>query len=200
VPLTLADRLTEFLDRAHFVHEWPLYPPPETWSPEGPRPRKTPTWMDAERRVHERWCPDRAGALPEPLVWLGSVRREILSQRLAHLEARGRTPRMCLYALSSLGEELAGSFAMARTYAAAEQWRVRGDQCIADRLGITDPMQRPGWRLVLHLIRTGHAVGVVALTHASISPHLHEHEAQLDLVGHNDGFVALATAETGGPR
>lgn len=200
MPLALADRLTEYLDRASYVYGWPLYPPPKAWSsPEQPRSRRPPAWMDTERR-YERWCPDRLGTLPDPLVRIRSVRREVLSQRLAFLEAYGRIPRVILYALSPFGEEPARSFAVIRTYAGAEQWRVRADQCIADRLSVMDPMQRPGWRLVLHLIHAGHADGVVALTYAAISQHVDEYEAQLHLVQHNGGFVALATSETGGPR
>jgi hypothetical protein len=200
MPLALADRLTEFLDRAAYVYRWPLYPPPETGSPERPRSRKAPEWMDAERRSEERWHPGRVRITPDQLVRLGTERGAVLDQRLTHLKAHGRTPRVCLYALTSLREQPAHSFAAARVYADGRGWRVSADRCIADRLGKTDPMHRPGWRWALHLVRTGHADGVVALTHAEISQHLDEYELQLDLMDHHGGFVALVTPEGAGVK
>ncbi|WP_435244257.1 hypothetical protein [Streptomyces sioyaensis] len=198
MPLALAEELTEFLNRAAYVYKWPLYPPPETWSPKRPRPRRAPDWMDAEQRSTELWHPDRLRITPDQLVLLGAERREVLNQRLAHLEAHGRTPRVCLYGLNPVGEQPARSFTAARAYTDGKGWRVGADRCIADRLRRTDPMHRPGWRWVLHLIRAGHADGVVALTHSDISLHLDEYELQLDRVGHHGGFVALVTPEAAG--
>ncbi|MEU9485989.1 hypothetical protein AB0D83_20385 [Streptomyces decoyicus] len=154
--------------------------------------------MDAEQRSAERWHPDRVRITPDQLVLLRAKRREILSQRLAQLEAHGRTPRVCLYGLNPVREQPARSFAAARAYTAGKGWRVGADRCIAPRPGKTDPMHRPGWRWVLHLIRAGHADGVVALTHSDISLHLDEYELQLDRVGHHGGFVALVTPEAAG--
>lgn len=196
MPPTLADRLTEFLDRAQHVYGWPLYPPPETRSPARPRPQRTPDWMDAERRLDEWWHPERVRVTPDPLVRVETARKRVLDQRLAYLEAHGRTPRVCLYALAPLREQPTRSFAAARTYADGKGWRVSADRCIPDRLSTTDPMHRPGWHWVLHLIRAGHTDGVVALTHTAISQHLDEYELNLDLLDLHGGFVALVTPET----
>ncbi|MFI2353732.1 hypothetical protein ACH5AG_03400 [Streptomyces anulatus] len=200
MPLALADRLTEYLDRAAYVYRWPLYPPPEPWSLEPARPRKAPAWMEAERRASLRWRTDEIRITPDPIVRLGVARREVLDHRLAHLEAHGRTPRVCLYSLNPLRERPAPSFTAPRAYATDEGWRIGADLCIADRLRKTDPMHRPGWRWVLHLVHAGHIDGVVALAHTDISPHLDEYELQLDLMAHYGGFVALVTPESAGAK
>lgn len=200
MPLALADRLTEYLDRAAYVYQWPLYPPPEPWSPEPARPRKEPAWMEAERRNSQLWRTDEVRIMPDPIVRLGIARREVLDHRLAHLEAHGRTPRVCLYSLNPLRERPTPTFAEPRAYAAGEGWRIGADHCIADRLRKTDPMHRPGWRWALHLVHAGHIDGVVALAHTDISPHLDEYEPQLDLMAHYGGFVALVTPENSGAK
>ncbi|MFD3909987.1 hypothetical protein [Streptomyces sp. NPDC058603] len=151
--------------------------------------------MDAERRLDEWRHPDRVRISPDPLIRLETARRRVLDQRLAYLEAHGRTPRVCLYALAPLREPTR-SFAAARTYANGKGWRVSANRCIADRLSTTEPMHRPGWRWALHLIRTGHADGVVALTHTAIGQHLDEYELILDLMDLHGGFVALVTPES----
>ncbi|MET8021312.1 hypothetical protein [Streptomyces decoyicus] len=154
--------------------------------------------MDVERRAAEQWHPDRVRITPDQLVLLRAERREILSQRLTQLEAHGRTPRVCLYGLNPVGAQPARSFAAARAYTDGKGWRVGADRCIADQLSKADPMHRPGWRWVLHLIRAGRVDGVVAQTHTDISQHLDEYELQLDRVGHHGGFVALVTPEAAG--
>ncbi|WP_370418983.1 recombinase family protein [Streptomyces sp. QH1-20] len=197
--LALVDRLTEFLDRAHFIFHCPLYPPSGTLSQGHPRGRNTATWLTRKQRFREEWGPERIGTLPDPLHRLHALRREVLCQRLAQLKAHGRIPRVCLYTHVPTGVARASSLDEARTYAASEQWRIKNDQCVADRLAAA-PIHRPGWRLVLRLIRAGDVDGVVVPTYDSISRHLDEYENQLGLVEHFGGFVALATPETGGPR
>ncbi|MFJ2217678.1 hypothetical protein ACIQVO_37370 [Streptomyces sp. NPDC101062] len=154
--------------------------------------------MDAERQLDEWWAPDRVRIRPDPLIRLGAARKRVADQRLACLETHGRTPRVCLYALAPPREQPARSFAAARTYAVGKGWRVSDDHCIPDRLSTTDPMHRPGWHTALHLIRSGHADGVVALTHTAISQHLGDYEFNLDLIDQHGGFIALVTPETTG--
>ncbi|MFD0551597.1 hypothetical protein ACFQ0X_22200 [Streptomyces rectiviolaceus] len=156
--------------------------------------------MDAERLTAERWHPDEVRITPDQIVRLGITRREALDQRLTHLSAHGRTPRVCLYALTPVRNQPPRSFAAARDYANDEGWRVCADHCIADGLPKTDPMHRPGWRWVLNLVRAGHVDGVVTLTHTEITQHLDEYELQLDLVDHHGGFVALVTPENVGAK
>jgi hypothetical protein len=196
MPLSLSDRLTEFLDRAQHVYGWPVHPPPETSSPGCLRSRKAADWMEAERRLDEWWHPDRVRVTPDPLVRLAAARKRVLDLRLAYLEAHGRTPCVCLYVLAPLRGRPVSSFAAVRTYADGNGWRVGADGCVTDRLSTTDPMCRPGWRWVLRMIRAGHADGVVVLTHTAISRRLDEYEISFDLMDLHGGFVALMTRET----
>lgn len=196
MPLALTDKLTEYLDRAAYVYQGPLYPPLEPWSPEPARPRRTPTWMEAERRASERWRTNEVRITPDPVLRLGIARREVLAHRLTHLNAHGRTPRVALYSLNPLRERPALAFAGPRAYATGEGWRIAADHCIADRIRKTDPMHRPGWRWALHLVHAGLVDGVVTEAHTDISPHLDEYELQLDLMAHHGGFVALVTSES----
>ncbi|MEU1484516.1 hypothetical protein [Streptomyces sp. NPDC005752] len=156
--------------------------------------------MEAERRSSERWRTHQVRITPDPIVRLGISRREVLDHRLMHLEAHGRTPRVCLYSLKSLRERQASTFTTSRYYASGEGWRVSAEHCIEDRLQKTDPMHRPGWRWVLHLVHAGHIDGVVVAAHTDISPHLDEYELQLDLMAHYGGFVALVTPESAGAK
>ncbi|MEV0577220.1 hypothetical protein [Streptomyces sp. NPDC050392] len=196
MPLPFAAKLTEYLDRAAYVYQWPLYPPLESWSPEPARPRKTPAWMEAERRASERWRTNEVRVTPHPILRLGIARREVLAHRLTHLNAHGRTPRVALYSLNPLRERSALTFAGPRAYATGEGWRIAADHCIADRIRKTDPMHRPGWRWALHLVHAGLVDGVVVAAQTDISPHLDEYELQLDLMAHYGGFVALVTSES----
>ncbi|MFD3514878.1 hypothetical protein [Streptomyces sp. NPDC058657] len=200
MPLPLADELTEFLDRAAFLFQCPLYPPPQTLAPV-PAPSQQSTtldWMDVERRSAERWNPQKVRIAPDHLVRTGIERREVLSRRLAQLEARGRTPRVCLYSVSQ--GRPAPSFAASRTYATDQEWRTGPERCITDRLSTVSPLHRPGWRWVLHLIRAGHADGVVALAHTAISQHVAEYRHSLRMVEQHGGFVALVTPESMRPE
>ncbi|MEV6424736.1 hypothetical protein [Streptomyces sp. NPDC051662] len=156
--------------------------------------------MDAERRLDEWWHPDRVRITPDPLVRLGTARKRVLNLRLAYLEAHGRIPRVCLYALAPLRGQPACSFAIAREYADGMGWRVSAEGCITDRLSTPAPIRRPGWTWALRMVRAGHADGVVALTHTAVSRHLAEYEFNLDLMDFYGGFVALVTPETAGTK
>lgn len=196
MPLALAAKLTEYLDRAAYVYQWPLYPRLEPWSPEPARPRRTPAWMEAERRASEQWRTNEVRITPDPILRLGIARREVLAHRLTNLNAHGRTPRVALYSLNPLRERPALTFAGPRAYATSKGWRIAADHCIADRIRKTDPMPRPGWHWALHLVHAGLVDGVVTAAHTDISPHLDEYELQLDLMAHHGGFVALVTSES----
>ncbi|WP_367435268.1 hypothetical protein [Streptomyces celluloflavus] len=97
--------------------------------------------MDAE--PYERWHPDRVRITPDRLVLLGAKRREILNQHLAHLEAHGRTPRVCLYTLNPVGEQPARSFAAARAHTDGKGWRVGAYRCMAEARSILTSDDEP---------------------------------------------------------
>lgn len=196
MPLALASKLTEYLDRAAYVYQWPLHPSLEPWSPEPARSHRTPAWMEADRQASERCRTNEVRITPDPILRLGIARREVLANRLTHLNAHGRTPRVALYSLNPLRERPALTFTGPRAYAIGEGWRIAADHCIADRIRKTDPMHRPGWRWALHLVHAGLIDGVVTAAHTDISPHLNEYELQLDLMAHHGGFVALVTSES----
>ncbi|MET7319551.1 hypothetical protein [Streptomyces sp. NPDC005549] len=148
--------------------------------------------MEAERLASLRWRTSEVRVTPDPVVKLGTARREVLNHRLAHLEAHGQTPRVCLYSLNPLQERPTLSVAAPRVY--AEGWRIGADH------RITDPMHRPDWRWVLYLVHAGHINGVAAPAHTDISPYLDEYELRLDLMAHYGGFVALVAPESAGAK
>lgn len=195
--MPLSAQLTEYLDRAAFFTQFPLHPPTET-SPIPARPagrgRKTPAWMDEEGSSRRRL--ERPDTLPDPLIRLGSVRRDVLAQRLNDLATRGRTPRVCLYTHAVGGQDQGATLTEVRAQVTAEGWKVKG-QDVVDRITAA-PAHRPGWRLILRLVRAGDVDGIVVTAYSNVSRHLDEYEEQLDRVEQLGGFVALATPETGG--
>ncbi|MBD2831800.1 hypothetical protein ID871_10090 [Streptomyces pratensis] len=144
--------------------------------------------MEAKRLASLRWRTSEVRVTPDPVVKLGTARREVLNHRLAHLEAHSQPLRVCLYSLNLLQERPAPSFAAPRVYASSEGWRICADH------RITDPMHRPDWRWVLYLVHAGHIDGVAAPAHTNISPHLDEYELQLALMAHYGGLLAPESA------
>jgi hypothetical protein len=157
-------------------------------------------WMDRERDFHARFHPDEIRVEADPLVWLMNDRRDVVDRCLARIEAAGRVPRVCIYLLAARGCEPAYSRDAARDYAFQQGWQINTLQVFTDRIGLTDPLLRPGWSAVRHQIRAGFVDGVVALTHSVISPHVDEYELRLALVEEHGGFVALVTPETAGTK
>ncbi|WP_185893260.1 recombinase family protein [Streptomyces sp. WAC08241] len=199
MPLPLSEQLTEYLNRAAFYAQIPLHPPagilstltrPAGWG------RKVPAWMEEERLSRSRWRLEPPGALPNPLVRLGSVRRDALAQRLSDLATHGRTPRVRLYSHAIGGRNQEATLAKVRVQVTAEGWKVKGPD-VVDRIAAA-PAHRPGWRLVLRLVRAGDIDGVVVPAYDDVSQHLDEYEEQLDRLDQLRGFLLLATPETGG--
>ncbi|MFJ6101829.1 hypothetical protein ACIQHY_12610 [Streptomyces sp. NPDC092359] len=191
--MSLAVEVAEFLDRVAFLTEPPLHPPVRRRAGRG---RRTPGWMETERRF--RPYPVHEYTLPDPLARLAAVRRDLLVHRLGFLDARCRTPRALLYVHAVTTAATAPDVAAARAYLAERRWRaVRED--IVDR-GDVPPRRRPGWRLALRLVRSGDADGIVLPAFDAISHHLDEYEDELTLAERAGGFLALARPETGGLR
>ncbi|MFE6459240.1 hypothetical protein ACFVP0_17510 [Streptomyces cinereoruber] len=199
VSLPLSEQLTEYLNRAAFCAQIPLHPPAEILSTpprSAGRGRKAPEWMEEERRSRSRWHLERPGTLPDPLIRLGSVRRDVLAQRLSDLATRGRTPRVCLYTHAVGGRVQEATLAKVRAQVTAEGWRIKSPD-VVDRIAAA-PAHRPGWRLVLRLVRAGDIDGVIVPAYDDVSQHLDEYEEQLDRLDQLRGFLLLATPETGG--
>jgi hypothetical protein len=150
-------------------------------------------WMDCERAFDEWLHPAKSRVEADRFVRLMRVRRELLHQRVAQLQARDRVPRVCLYVLSVGGCEPTHSPEAARAFASEQGWQV--GSCYTDRHDGTDPMARQGWGQALQQICAGYVDGVVVLTHSVISPDVDAYEQQVVWFEVNFGFLALVTAE-----
>ncbi|MGC5042466.1 hypothetical protein ACLQ16_04015 [Streptomyces albidoflavus] len=156
---------------------------------------KTQTWMDLERAVEARLHPDQVRVEPDPYGFLAAMRRGHIERTVARLRAKGRMPRVCLYALSVGGQEPRHSLNAAENYAVGQCWQVGVGQTYTDHRGATDPVTRPGWCSVREQVKAGYADGVVVVTASDISPHVDEYRQEIDWFGHHLGFIDLVISE-----
>ncbi|MFB6525224.1 hypothetical protein [Streptomyces sp. NPDC056399] len=192
--MRLAETLAERLDRAAYLYNVPLHPP----APASRQVRTTPSWMDAERNFRAQWWPERLGTLPDPFVRISAERRDALTRRLEEIEARGRIPRICLYAAGPSNPSQREALDAAQEFADARGWRMKGE-CSTDVYS-TVPADRAGWSEILDKIRGCFLDGVVLPAYDEISPYAGEYEVQLRRVDSVGGFVVLVSPETGGAR
>lgn len=157
-------------------------------------PHRGRDWMDQERAIDERLCPDKVRIEPDPLTRLMIARRATVERVVQQLRTNGRVPRVCLYALAVGGHVPTHSLNAARAFAEQQGWQM-GPEDYTDCHGTTGPMARPGWDQVRRRIRAGLVDGVVVLTHASISLRLDEYEGQLTWFDEHFGFIALVIPE-----
>ncbi len=158
-------------------------------------PHKSRNWMDQDRAVERRMSPGSIWVESDPYARLMIVRRTAAERRVQQIKARGRTPRVCLYLLAVGGQAPPRSLSAAQSLAEEQGWHV-ATKCYTDCPGATGPMPRPGWDTVRRQIRAGYVDGVVALTHASISPEFGAYEQQLTWFAEHFGFIALVTPES----
>ncbi len=158
--------------------------------------RKPTSWMDQERDLEEGLNPNRFRVRADAYGSLAAARRDNLEQIVARARARGRMPRVCLYALAFGGQEPQHSFNAAAACAVRQCWQVGAGQSYADHHGAGAPTARPGWCGVRRQILAGYADGVVVVTADVISSHVDEYRQELDWFEHR-GFVAVVIPETG---
>ncbi|GHF33414.1 hypothetical protein GCM10010218_13140 [Streptomyces mashuensis] len=151
--------------------------------------------MDWERVDEAGLDPDKIRVSADPYGPLAAARRENLERIVARLHAKGRMPRVCLYALSVGGQEPRHSLNAAAAYAVRQSWQVGVGQSYTDHQGPTDPVTRPGWCLVRQQIRAGYADGVVVVTHPVISPQVDEYRQEVDWFALHFGFIAVVVPE-----
>ncbi|MEV7090125.1 hypothetical protein AB0O07_30295 [Streptomyces sp. NPDC093085] len=161
--------------------------------------RRAPDWMDIEREYEARRNPDTVRVEPNPAARLAALRSDNLRQVVAQVRARGRTPRVCRYALSVGGHRPANSLAAVTAFAERRAWHVGEEQTFIDHQSTAAPQSRPGWCLVRRQIRAGYADGVVVTTTGVISPHLGPYEEELRWFELHRAFIAVVapTARTG---
>ncbi|MFG3255242.1 hypothetical protein [Streptomyces sp. NPDC048172] len=158
--------------------------------------------MDREYEFQQMFHPRSVGVRPDPGRCLMMRRRANLRQQLAMLRAKGRMPRVCLYALTTNPEAQppARSLEEARAFAVREGWQVGAEQIYIDHTGPTHPELRPGWAAVQRQFQSGFADGVVALTQAAITPHHDEYDQQLRWCADRYVFIALVHPESAAVR
>ncbi|MFI1201646.1 hypothetical protein ACH4VR_19705 [Streptomyces sp. NPDC020883] len=152
-------------------------------------------WMDRERAFGAGLHPDEIPVEADPYAPLESARRGNLERVAVRVQASGRVPRVCLYALSVGGQEPRHSLEAAAAFAVRESWQVGVGQSYTDHHGATDPLRRPGWCMVRQQIRAGYADGVVVITPFVISPHAIEYKQQLDWFAEHFGFIAVVAPD-----
>ncbi|MDT0616219.1 hypothetical protein [Streptomyces lancefieldiae] len=157
--------------------------------------RRTQTWTHRERVIDSQLHPDQIRVQPDPFAPLAGARREHLGRVVTQIQAKGRLPRVCLYALSVRGQEPQHSVRAAAAYAVRHSWQVVTRQPYTDRQGLAEPALRPGWRLVRQQIRAGYADGVVTVTPSVISSRVDEVRQEIDWFGQHFGFIALVVPE-----
>ncbi|MEE1797526.1 hypothetical protein PUR57_02300 [Streptomyces sp. JV176] len=148
--------------------------------------------MDVEREHDMMWNPDKVWVEPDPGPRLAALRCNNLQQVVAQVRARGRTPRVCRYALRIDGHWPSNSLDAATALAVRNAWQVGGrEQTFTDHQGTSSPELRTGWCLVRNQIRAGYADGVVVTTTGVISPRSDEYEAELHWFELRCAFVAV---------
>ncbi|QKZ20328.1 hypothetical protein [Streptomyces chartreusis] len=156
-------------------------------------------WMDRENDYERRFRPDAPRVSPDRDVQLMKVRREQMDRRIEAVRARGRVPRVVLYARTMNGLRPDRSLAAAREFVERMRWQLVRES-VTDALDATSPEGRHGWQQVKGLVKSGFADGVVALTRAAISPHPYDYEVELTWFAMHSGFVALVHAENVVPQ
>lgn len=154
--------------------------------------RQAFNWMDLERREDAELHPGQARVQPSLHGRLAALRSDTLRAVVAALRDRGRTPRVCLYALSIGGTRPSSSLEGATAFAVRNGWQVGGDQQIfTDHHGAPDPESRTGWELVRRQVRAGYADGVVVATTSVISSDPEEYERELRWFDLHRAFIAV---------
>ncbi|HBF84502.1 MAG TPA: hypothetical protein DD420_32615 [Streptomyces sp.] len=157
--------------------------------------RRTQSWMDRERADHARLYPHEVRIEVDPYGPIGATRRENLDRVVAQVRARGRNPRVCLYAPSFDGQVPRASLESAANYAERQSWQVGPQQFYTDPSGATAPQDRPGWSLVRQQVRAGFADGVVVITADVVSRQAARYREELDWFEEHHGFIALVVSE-----
>lgn len=152
-------------------------------------------WRGRESALQHSLYSDGVGVAPDPDIRLMNRRCATLGHRVAQLKARGRTPRVCLYALTADSQGPVPGLDKARALAVREGWQVGAEQVFVDDYGPSIPATRSGWVAVQRQVRSGFADGVVALTPSAIAPCREEYESQLRWFTEHFGFIALVHAE-----
>ncbi|MDJ1136288.1 hypothetical protein [Streptomyces iconiensis] len=162
----------------------------------GAHSRLAAEWMDRESPFGQRLVPQAMGVGPDPGLCAMKRRCSNLARQVAVLREKGRTPRVCLYALTAhTGEVPTRSLGEVRAFAVREGWLVGARQIITDRTGPARPTVRSGWSRVRRNVRSGYADGVVALAQSAITPRRDEYESQLQWFEDHFGFIALVYPE-----
>jgi hypothetical protein len=162
--------------------------------------RRAPDWMDVERQWHATCYTDKVRVEPEPHARLAALRCANLQHVVAQVRAKGRSPRVCLYALSIGDHWPTNSLEASAAFAVRNAWQVGGEgQTITDHYGCPTPELRTGWSLVRKQVRSGYADGVVVTTTSVISPRPEEYEQELRWFELHRAFVAVVapTADAG---
>jgi hypothetical protein len=157
--------------------------------------RTTQPCMDRERADQAWLTPDRVSFEVDPYVPIAAARRENLDRIVAQVRARGREPRVCLYAIFFEGQVPRASLDSAAEYAQRQSWQVLSGQTHMDSDDLVVPGERPGWGLVRQQVRAGFADGVVVVTASVISHEADEYRSELDWFEEHFGFVALVVPE-----
>lgn len=157
--------------------------------------RRTQNWMDHERAVRAQMHPDEVRVSVDPYGPIGAARRENLERVVAQVRARGRIPRVCLYAPSFDGQVPRASLDSATNYAERQSWQVGPEQFYTDPSGATAPQDRPGWTLVRRQVRAGFVDGAVVITADVVSRQADEYREELGWFEEHHGFIALVVSE-----
>lgn len=154
------------------------------------------SWADQDNASHRKGFPDRPRITTDPIGRLMDLRRQQLDICLRSLAAKGRVPRVGLYALTVDGRSPARSMEDNRLFAEREGWRVGREQKFNDdRLGLTDLGTRPGGTRMKAQVKSGFADGVVVLTQSVISGDLERYERELAWFATAVAFIAVVYPE-----
>lgn len=116
--------------------------------------------------------------------------------RLASAISRTPHPRIGIYTMVEDHQDPAVRLAVARGLAVRNNWSVEREPNI-DFTGMTDPGTRPRLAHLLDALERSDIDGIVAMSRADFS-HVNDHyEDVLRQIHTADGFLALATTETG---
>ncbi|WP_050502689.1 hypothetical protein [Streptomyces monomycini] len=138
-----------------------------------------------------RWHPSCDGGY----LSLEIARRANVDRTVAQLQAKGRVPRVCFYALSVGSQEPRHSLEASEAFALRQSWQVGGGQSYTDRHSATSPVTRPGWCEVRHQVRAGYADGVVVVTASVISTRFEEYRREIEWFGEHLGFIDLVVPD-----
>ncbi|MGW2840596.1 hypothetical protein ACWCWD_22735 [Streptomyces sp. NPDC001493] len=155
--------------------------------------------MDEERALAERFDQWRVRVQPDPYLAIGAGRREQMQRVVTRVHARGRSPRVCRYALSSGGVWPADSLTSLAHFAMQQGWVVPANGGFTDIDGLSDEA-RPGWNLVRQQVRGGYVDGVVVLTASAISEHPADYQSELNWFAEHLAFIAMIVPEAASRR